>query len=89
METKAVIDRIEEGARAVLLVGEEEREFVLPAGQLPQGAAAGTWLRVQRTESELTVLGLDPREDEAVRQRIDAKLARLRNRASRLRPAGE
>ena len=30
METKAVVDRIEEGSQAVLLAGEEEREFIVP-----------------------------------------------------------
>jgi len=42
----AVIDRIEDGRRAVLLVGPDEVELVLDAGLLPDGAAEGDWLRL-------------------------------------------
>lgn len=43
---KAVIDRIEDGEHAVLLIGDEEEERILPIGQLPFGAKEGTWLNV-------------------------------------------
>ncbi len=89
METKAVLDRVEDGGRAVLLAGEHEREFTVPVGQLPAAARAGTWLRVRVHGAELTVLGIDDAEEQAARQRIEAKMARLRKRGSRLRPAGE
>ncbi len=86
MEEKAVVDRIEEGRQAVLLVGEDEREFVVPVAQLPEGAGAGAWLRVRLEGAELTVLGIDQGEEEAARQRIEDKMARLRQRESRLKP---
>ena len=89
MEEKAVVDRIEEGKHAVLLVGEEEREFVVPAERLPEGAKAGAWLRVRAEGESLTILGVDQGQEEAAKQRIEDKMARLRQRGSRLRPAGE
>jgi hypothetical protein len=42
----AVIDRIEDGLHAVLLVGPDEVELVVDATLLPVGAAEGDWLRV-------------------------------------------
>jgi hypothetical protein len=42
--TRAVIDRIEDGGTAVLLVGEEEHKVELPASLLPEGADAGSHL---------------------------------------------
>lgn len=89
METKAVVDRIEDGTHAVLLVGEEEREFVVAAEQLPAGAREGTWLRARVDGEVLVVLGIDAGENEAVKQRIDDKLARLRQRGRRPGPTAE
>lgn len=45
MAMKAVVDRFE-GDLAVLLVGEDETELVVPRSELPAGAAEGTWLRL-------------------------------------------
>jgi hypothetical protein len=89
METKAVVDRIEDGTHAVLLVGEEEREFVVAVEQLPAGAREGTWLRARVEGEELVVLGIDAGENEAVKQRIEDKLARLRQRGRKPGPAPE
>ena len=45
--TRAVIDRIEDGGTAVLLVGEdEELKVELPASLLPEGAESGSHLSV-------------------------------------------
>ncbi|GBD11871.1 hypothetical protein HRbin23_01551 [bacterium HR23] len=82
MKEKAVIDRIE-GSLAVLLVGEEEREMVVPLAHLPQGVEAGDWLRVEMEEGRLVGATLDPQETQARRQRIQAKLQRLLERGRR------
>jgi hypothetical protein len=44
--TRAVIDRIEDGGTAVLLVGEDEQKVELPASLLPAGAESGSHLVV-------------------------------------------
>ena len=44
-ETIAVIDRFE-GEKAVLLVGEEERQVVFPAKELPEDLNEGDYLRM-------------------------------------------
>ena len=45
--TRAVVDRIEDGGTAVLLVGEDEDTKVeLPASLLPEGAESGSHLSV-------------------------------------------
>ena len=51
--TRAVIDRIEDGGRAVLLVGEdEETQVELPASLLPEGAEGGSHLVINVTLDE-------------------------------------
>lgn len=47
--TRAVIDRIEDGGTAVLLVGENEQKVELPASLLPEGADAGDHLSIDIT----------------------------------------
>jgi hypothetical protein len=42
----AVVDRIEDGTRAVLLVGPGEVELVLEVSVLPEGTREGDWLRI-------------------------------------------
>ena len=44
--TRAVIDRIEDGGTAVVLVGEDEQKVELPASLLPEGAEGGSHLSV-------------------------------------------
>lgn len=51
---EAVLDRIEDGTYAVLLVDEQETEFVVPAEQLPDDATPGKWLRVRIEAGTIT-----------------------------------
>ena len=44
--TRAVVDRVEDGGTAVLLVGEDELKVELPASLLPEGAEGGSHLSV-------------------------------------------
>ena len=44
-ETTAVIDRFE-GENVVLLVGEDERQVIFPAKELPEGLNEGDYLRM-------------------------------------------
>lgn len=74
---RAVIDRLE-GDLAVVLVGEEETEDHLPVGSLPDGAAEGSWLWVERDQGSLVVIGLDSEGGHAQQRRIEERMARLR-----------
>jgi hypothetical protein len=75
-QERAVVDRIDEGV-AVLLVGPSEREVTVPASELPDGAAEGSWLRVRGQDAELELLDLDDAAD-ARRAEADERLDRLR-----------
>ncbi|MEX1028136.1 MAG: DUF3006 domain-containing protein [Candidatus Paceibacterota bacterium] len=83
MEEKAVIDRIEDGEQAVLLVGEDERERIVPVSSLPDDAKAGNWLKVRFDGDELVEAVVDLEETERVKERISDKMARLRQRGRR------
>lgn len=83
MEERAVVDRIVDDKRAVLLIGEHEHEAVVPVGMLPSEAGEGS-----RVVARLEVVGieLDSDADAAAGDRIDDKLDQLRSRGSRLEP---
>jgi hypothetical protein len=66
----AVVDRIEDGTHAVLLVGAEEVELVLDAALLPEGTREGDWLRIGLTP--------DPERTATVRDDLEARLERIR-----------
>lgn len=75
MAMKAVVDRFE-GDLAVLLVGEDEIEFVVPHSELPAGTKKGTWLRLS--------LEVDRQATTDADERIGEKMEQLRERGSRL-----
>lgn len=82
-EAKAVLDRIEDQQHAVLLVGEQQHERVVPANTLPAGTKPGDWLRVRFEGDAVLAISVDLQETEQTQQRIADKLARLRQRGRR------
>ena len=64
----AVIDRFEE-ERAVLLVGDEEKELVLPSTALPNGLQEGDYVRLE--------ISYDAEKTEAAREEAAALLREL------------
>jgi hypothetical protein len=83
---KAVIDRIEEGRFAVLLVGSKQLERVVPVEQLPEGAKAGSWLKVRVMEQGVKDMIVDEAETQVARGRVESKLDMLRNRSGYFKP---
>ena len=75
--THAVIDRIVDGV-AVVLVGDDEAEAHVPVDALPEGTEAGAVLDVEAGEP-LTILGVADDETRERRERLAARLARLRD----------
>ncbi len=76
---RAVIDRVE-GALAVLLVGEDEREMTLPLRSLPPGSVPGVWLRVAMEGDRVTFAEIDTETTRQRRAKMQEKLDRLLKR---------
>ncbi|MBV8855970.1 MAG: DUF3006 domain-containing protein [Acidobacteria bacterium] len=70
--TRAVIDRIEDGGMAVVLVGEDEHKVELPASLLPEGADAGSHLVID--------LSLDEASRKEAEDRVKALQEKLEKR---------
>ena len=84
MDEKAVVDRIEDGDLAVVLVGDDEVEHVVSLGQLPPGTESGSWLRVEFDGDQLLWAVLDEDGKADVTQRVQEKIQKLRRRGRRL-----
>jgi hypothetical protein len=86
LERKAVIDRIEDGRWAVLLIGQDEEEKVIPVEQLPQDAKEGTRLRLRLEKDVIQEIIVDAEETRALRSRVSSKMDKLRSRQRRFKP---
>lgn len=82
---KAVIDRIVDGKHAVLLVGKDEQQYIIPVEQLPQGAQEGSWLEVLLEEGSTQEIRLLMEDTEKIKRRIEDKMSLLRKRGSSLK----
>ena len=81
MKQRAVIDRFAD-TDLILLVGEEEREIVIPAAQAPQNLQLkeGDWVRLDGSGETMRIIGIDQESTELARRRIQDKLSHLRSR---------
>ncbi|MER1955509.1 MAG: DUF3006 domain-containing protein [Desemzia incerta] len=55
---KAMLDRIEEG-KAVLLIQDVEKEWIIDKNHLPHGSNVGDWLTIQITEGRISDMTID------------------------------
>jgi hypothetical protein len=73
VRTRAVVDRVEDGELAVVLVGDEESLSIdLPVSMLPEGAGAGSHLRI--------TVSLDENSRRAADERVNALQETLERR---------
>lgn len=84
MDERAVVDRIEDGDLAVVLVGDDEVEHILPRNELPDGSEAGSVLRVSIEDGRIVNARLDAEDTDQTRQRVDDKMRKLRERGRKL-----
>ncbi len=79
MIKRAVVDRIEDKKKAVILVGKEEKEFIIDVDQLPSSIYEGDILKVHLEEDNIFKIEFDIEEKEKVKNRIDEKMKSLKN----------
>jgi hypothetical protein len=74
---KAVIDRFEVDF-AVIILSDEDKQINIPREVLPANAREGSWLTLDLIGGEPRNIKFDPQQTETSRERIAAKLAKLR-----------
>ncbi len=74
--TTGVIDRIK-AHEAVILVGDDEVEFIVPLTMLPEGAREGDWVKVVFNQGEVVHVEMDLEKTQKRKEHLQAKLAKL------------
>jgi nitrogen regulatory protein PII-like uncharacterized protein len=82
MKIKATIDRFE-ADKAVLIVGENEEEYIVPRSSLPRGVVQGLWLLVEVENNHVINAIVDEDETVKVKKRIVEKIARHKREGRR------
>ncbi|MBM7096261.1 MULTISPECIES: DUF3006 domain-containing protein [Alteribacter] len=77
---QAVLDRIEDGQWAVLLVGEEEKEVILPIQKVPPKSKEGDWFIVTFVEDTVSSVVLDEEKTTSMQSSIQSKLQQLKKK---------
>lgn len=75
---KGILDRIEDGRYAVILIEEEKREVVLPADCLPEGSEIHSWFDIELDGEEIKSISRNVEAEAAKEQRVDALMEKLR-----------
>jgi hypothetical protein len=88
MIEQAVLDRIVE-QQAVLLVGENEVERVVPVSVLPRDCKPGCWLRLESDKDGKLTIQIDTEATEQAARRIAEKVNRLKQRGRALTQDGQ
>ncbi|MDN3428068.1 DUF3006 domain-containing protein [Microbacterium sp. APC 3898] len=81
---KGILDRIEDGRHAVILVEEEGVELVLPANRLPEGSQVNSWFTIDAENGQLAVT-LDEETSIAKTGQAEELMTRLRTKKKRSR----
>lgn len=77
MNKKASIDRFE-GNTAVVILSDENKQYLVNKSDLPKGAKEGDWLSVEISGEKITKMEIDLQAKEESTIRIQSKLDSLR-----------
>ena len=79
---KGVLDRMEDGKWAVILLEEVNREIVVPAAVLPEGSRINSWFDIDFDDSGIVSIELDSRSTAIKEQRVEQLMRSLRSKRS-------
>ncbi len=75
---RAVVDRIVDNRHATLLRGPDEVELIVAAASLPADATEGTWLVLNRVDTEWRVIDTDHQMTSEHRRDLEGRLDQIR-----------
>lgn len=79
---KAYIDRFTDYGKAVLLVDQLKKEFLIAIDSLPTGSAPGTWFTVTIENDEISNFQFDEEKKTAMEQEVAERMKRLKSKKS-------
>lgn len=82
---KGILDRIEDGRYAVILIEEVQQEVVLPVECLPEGSEIHSWFDIELEGEEVKSISPDEETEAVKEQQVDTLMEKLRAKKSRSR----
>lgn len=75
---KGILDRIEDGRLAVILIEELQQEITLPIAFLPEGSRVNSWFDIELEGQEIKSIALDAEATEVKRDKASKLMKRLK-----------
>ncbi|SFH62953.1 DUF3006 domain-containing protein [Pisciglobus halotolerans] len=75
---KGVLDRFESQQKAVILIEEIQKEWVVPRSILPEGSSKNTWFTIEEQGDTFKIKGIDEKLTKEKAQSSAALLKKLR-----------
>jgi hypothetical protein len=76
-----MLDRIEDGSNAVILLEDYGREIVVPISRLPEGSRVHSWFTITMEEEEIVSIEVDENLAQAKAARAQSLMQRLRRKS--------
>ncbi len=76
-----VLDRVEDNGQAVILIGELEKELVMPNKKLPPGSHENSWFQIKMLQGKFEVTSVDAEKTRREKEKSKILLDRLQHSA--------
>lgn len=78
---KGMLDRFE-GDKAVLLVEEAKKEWIIEQEQLPAGSKKGSWFTIEVTGEKVDSISIDSQLTKEKNQKVDDLMQAIRSQST-------
>lgn len=82
MFVKGVLDRIEDGNQAVILIDKVQTALVIPLEDLPKGSEVNTIFRIKERNGQYQIVSIDHETTRRQAQKTAELMEKLRQRSS-------
>lgn len=78
---KGILDRIEDGDQAVILVEEIQKALIIPLSELPKGSKEGTYFNLNEKGGQFYILSIDDETTKKEAQKSMDLMEKLRSKS--------
>lgn len=80
---KGVLDRIEDGKKAVILIEHINHELVISVDELPKGTQVDTWLNIEKVDGDYQIHSIAEETTVSQQEKTAHLMKKLRARSKR------
>lgn len=79
---KGILDRIEDGDQAVILIEEIQKALIIPVKDLPKGSKVNTFFHIKELKGDYQITSIDHKATRKEAKKAEDLMAKLRARSS-------